>query len=72
MGKRKNKNRSSENVMARGRGTSGIKFNDNDKMKENPFELRLNKRRYEILGRKSKHDKGRPGVARSKGIKKVI
>ena len=40
-------------------------------VKENPFEIRINKRRYDILGRKTKHDKGKPGVSRSKGLKKV-
>ena len=39
--------------------------------KENPFEVRINKRRYDILGRKSKHEKGNPGVSRSRGLKKV-
>ena len=39
--------------------------------KENPFEVRVNKRRYDILGRKIKHEKGNPGVSRSRGLKKV-
>ncbi len=39
--------------------------------KENPFEVRINKRRYDILGRKLKHEKGNPGVSRSRGLKKV-
>ena len=40
-------------------------------VKENPFEVRINKRRYDILGRKMKHGKGKPGVSRSRGLKKV-
>lgn len=39
--------------------------------RENPFEVRVNKRRYDILGRKVKHEKGNPGVSRSRGLKKV-
>ncbi|XP_028391277.1 nucleolar protein 14-like [Dendronephthya gigantea] len=38
--------------------------------KENPFEVRINKRRYDILGQKVKHDKGNPGISRSRGLKK--
>jgi nucleolar protein 14 len=38
----------------------------------NPFELKINRQKYEILGRKiSKTEKGMPGVARSKALKKV-
>ncbi|XP_031569583.1 nucleolar protein 14-like [Actinia tenebrosa] len=36
----------------------------------NPFEVHVNKRKHEILGRKMKHDRGLPGVSRSKAIKK--
>ena len=39
----------------------------------NPFELKINRQKHEILGRKiSKMEKGAPGVARSKALKKVI
>ena len=38
----------------------------------NPFELRINKQKFSILGRKSKNDKGLPGLSRNKAIKKVI
>ena len=38
----------------------------------NPFELKVNRQKHEVLGRKtSKTDKGMPGVSRSKAIKKV-
>lgn len=37
----------------------------------NPFEVHVNKKKHEILGRKMKHDRGLPGVSRSKAIKKV-
>eukprot|EP00794_Sanderia_malayensis_P005526 gene5526-6211_t len=36
----------------------------------NPFEIRINKEKHSILGRKSKHDKGLPGLSRSKAITK--
>ena len=37
----------------------------------NPFEVKVNKQKHTILGRKQKHDKGLPGVSRSKSTKKV-
>lgn len=37
----------------------------------NPFEVHINKQKYEILGQKSKNDRGLPGVSRAKAIKKV-
>lgn len=40
-------------------------------VKNNPFEIHTNKRKHDILGRKLKHDKGLPGISRSKAIKKV-
>ncbi|RMX61455.1 hypothetical protein pdam_00003532 [Pocillopora damicornis] len=36
----------------------------------NPFEIHTNRRKHDILGRKLKHDKGLPGISRSKAIKK--
>lgn len=39
--------------------------------KNNPFEVHTNKKKYDILGRKLKNDKGLPGISRSKAIKKV-
>ena len=40
-------------------------------VRSNPFELRINKQKFSILGRKTKNDKGLPGLSRSKAIKKV-
>ena len=38
----------------------------------NPFEVKLNRQKHHVLGRKiSKHDKGKPGVSRSRAINKV-
>ncbi|XP_043918855.1 nucleolar protein 14 isoform X1 [Protopterus annectens] len=39
-------------------------------VKNNPFEVKINKQKFNILGRKTKHDRGLPGVSRSKAIKK--
>jgi len=38
----------------------------------NPFELHINNKKFSILGRKSKNEVGKPGIARSKSIQKVI
>ncbi|NWV96408.1 NOP14 protein, partial [Machaerirhynchus nigripectus] len=36
----------------------------------NPFEVKVNRQKFDILGRKTKNDVGLPGVSRSKAIKK--
>ncbi|XP_064630063.1 nucleolar protein 14-like [Lineus longissimus] len=39
--------------------------------KVNPFEVKVNRQKHSVLGRRvTKHDKGMPGVARSKALKK--
>ncbi|XP_060076896.1 nucleolar protein 14-like [Ylistrum balloti] len=39
--------------------------------KINPFEVKINRVKHDVLGRKvSKHDKGMPGLSRSKAMKK--
>lgn len=40
-------------------------------IKNNPFEVKINRKKFEVLGRKVKHDVGLPGVSRSKAITKV-
>lgn len=40
-------------------------------IKNNPFEVKVNRKKFDVLGRKSKHDVGLPGVSRSKAITKV-
>lgn len=40
-------------------------------IKNNPFEVKINRKKFDVLGRKSKHDVGLPGVSRSKAITKV-
>ncbi|MBN3322136.1 NOP14 protein, partial [Atractosteus spatula] len=39
-------------------------------IKNNPFEVKINRKKFDVLGRKTKHDVGLPGVSRSKAIKK--
>ncbi|XP_071609470.1 nucleolar protein 14 [Heliangelus exortis] len=39
-------------------------------VRSNPFEVKVNRQKFNILGRKTKNDVGLPGVSRSKAIKK--
>uniref|UniRef100_A0A3P9CVE7 NOP14 nucleolar protein homolog (yeast) n=1 Tax=Maylandia zebra TaxID=106582 RepID=A0A3P9CVE7_9CICH len=39
-------------------------------IKNNPFEVKINRKKFDVLGRKSKHDVGLPGVSRSKAVNK--
>ncbi|XP_051819881.1 nucleolar protein 14 [Antechinus flavipes] len=36
----------------------------------NPFEVKINRQKFQILGRKTRHDVGLPGISRAKAIKK--
>ncbi|XP_039760632.1 nucleolar protein 14 homolog [Pararge aegeria] len=36
----------------------------------NPFEVHINREKLKVLGKKSKHDRGLPGVSRAKAIQK--
>lgn len=36
----------------------------------NPFEVHMNKEKFQILGRTCKHDRGLPGVSRAKAVKR--
>lgn len=47
------------------------KTKTSNEIKNNPFEVKINRKKFDILGRKTKHDVGLPGVSRSKAIKKV-
>lgn len=38
--------------------------------KRNPFEIHINKSKHDVIGRKRKEDRGLPGVARAKALKK--
>ena len=61
MGKRKGK---AEAVQAKRRLKA-------ERDKVNPFEVRINRKKQDVLGQRSKSDKGLPGVSRSKAIQKV-
>ncbi|KAJ8402380.1 hypothetical protein AAFF_G00368690 [Aldrovandia affinis] len=39
-------------------------------IKNNPFEVKINRKKFEVLGRKTKNDVGLPGVSRSKANQK--
>lgn len=39
--------------------------------KHNPFEIHINRVKHDVVGRKSKLDRGLPGVSRAKAVKKV-
>ena len=40
--------------------------------KTSPFEVKTNRQKHHVLGQKiAKHDRGAPGISRSKAIKKV-
>ncbi|KPJ10008.1 hypothetical protein RR48_03796 [Papilio machaon] len=41
-----------------------------NKKKLNPFEVHINREKLKVLGKKSKHDRGLPGVSRAKAIQK--
>ncbi|XP_010640058.1 nucleolar protein 14 isoform X2 [Fukomys damarensis] len=40
------------------------------KAKPNPFEVKVNRQKFQILGRKTRHDVGLPGVSRARAIRK--
>lgn len=48
-----------------------VKKAGNAKKTLNPFEVHINKQKFQILGQKSKNDRGLPGVSRAKAIQKV-
>uniref|UniRef100_A0A452J5B9 Uncharacterized protein n=1 Tax=Gopherus agassizii TaxID=38772 RepID=A0A452J5B9_9SAUR len=62
-----NKQRRKGQVAARAKGPSGA---GTALVKNNPFEVKVNKQKFNILGRRTKHDVGLPGVSRSKAVKK--
>ncbi|KAL4141856.1 hypothetical protein QTP88_004412 [Uroleucon formosanum] len=47
-----------------------MKVKKNKEKQLNPFELHINHKKFTILGRKSKNEVGKPGIARSKSIQK--
>jgi len=41
------------------------------KPEDNPFEIRINRKKHDNLGRVNKNERGRPGISRSKAVEKV-
>ena len=41
-------------------------------IKKNPFEIRVNRLKHEVIGQKIKTDRGMPGISRSKANEKVF
>ncbi|XP_073503624.1 nucleolar protein 14 [Phyllobates terribilis] len=39
-------------------------------VRDNPFEVKINKQKFSVLGRKTKHDVGLPGVSKAKALQK--
>ena len=62
---KKNKNISA-NVEARRK-----KKRSGGEVKRNPFEVRVNRLKHDVIGQKVKTDKGMPGISRSKANEKV-
>lgn len=63
MAKTKNKKRLQADVLSSKKSVVKAK-------KHNPFEVHVNKEKYSIIGRQLKHDRGMPGVSRSKALKR--
>ena len=52
--------------------SSTVTITKKKKTTVNPFEVRLNRKKHEVIGQKIKSDVGgRPGLSRSKAIEKV-
>lgn len=52
-------------------GGEKVPFNKTKEKKHNPFEIHINRVKHDVVGRKSKLDRGLPGVSRAKAVKKV-
>ncbi|KAG4067854.1 hypothetical protein HA402_010540 [Bradysia odoriphaga] len=63
MAKTKNKKRPQADVLSSKKSIVKAK-------KNNPFEIHVNKEKHSIIGRQLKHDRGMPGVSRSKALKR--
>lgn len=55
---------------AKNRNADKNKSKDSVK-KLNPFEVHINKQKFQVLGQKTKNDRGLPGVSRERAINKV-
>ena len=50
---------------------SSRKFSQSKETSINLFEVRVNRKKHDILGQRLKSDRGLPGISRSKAIQKV-
>lgn len=66
---KKGKKGISDNVHAK-KAKSNPFSNPGGVKKINPFEVHINKEKFNIIGRTCKHDKGLPGVSRAKAVQK--
>ncbi|XP_022212761.2 LOW QUALITY PROTEIN: nucleolar protein 14 homolog [Drosophila obscura] len=69
----KNKRANSDAVYAKKTVKSSNPFDNataQSAKRQNPFDVHVNKEKFKILGRICKHDRGMPGVARSKALQK--
>jgi len=78
MGKAKKSKKGSSNPSKKSKGRrrevplGGVKQSDiSIPGVTNPFEVRVNKRKHETLGRRGRHEQGVPGISRSRAIEKV-
>ncbi|XP_055850814.1 nucleolar protein 14 homolog [Episyrphus balteatus] len=67
---KKNKKGNSDNVHAKKAKSNPFSSTGSGTKKINPFEVHINKEKFNILGRTCKHDKGLPGVSRAKAVQK--
>ena len=52
--------------------SNNVAISKKKKTSVNPFEIRVNRKKHEVIGQKSKSDAGgRPGLSRSIAIEKV-
>uniref|UniRef100_A0A8D3C133 Nucleolar protein 14 n=1 Tax=Scophthalmus maximus TaxID=52904 RepID=A0A8D3C133_SCOMX len=58
--------RKEESICTRSLADKVRKTKTSSEIKNNPFEVKINRKKFEVLGRKTKHDVGLPGVSRSK------
>ena len=55
----------------RSKRLSSRKASQNKETPINLFEIRVNRKKHDILGQRLKSDRGLPGISRSKAIQKV-
>lgn len=59
-------------IMGKKRVKEVKKKSKSSQIKINPFEVRINKRKYSVLGQKrEKGERGLPGISRSRALEKV-